>query len=408
MYFSAPPPNVLNLRISKRKNSYLISIVLLFNFFPWLSLSLNSFDMQPWTLLVNTLFIFKFLRTEINWLLYVFYCLFGFVLFLAMLNFGYYALRSLASYYLLVTGFHLYYIIFKLNFKLFVRVLIAANFIWIFFGLIQLFLGVESLSGLVNLRSSSDRGMTSLSPEPTHFGFHLFFFSWILLILSNFKLLERSRVFFIVSLNFLSILLLAKSSMALIYFILVIIVFFLSVNANPIRIILFFAGMLLISIFSYAYLIYDSDSRISNVVFALLDDPFVAIRDDASVNARFSHLVLSILASFHSLFYPHGFSSFYSDSVFYNDLLGGFFWYNYQSNIIMSGTGALLYELGFIGVFFILATAVYMMGMKIFNKFGFFSFLLLWMLMFGAIPISYPMLPAVATLVHFFNRKNII
>jgi hypothetical protein len=73
----------------------------------------------------------------------------------------------------------------------------------------------------------------------------------------------------------------------------------------------------------------------------------------------------------------------------------------------MSGTGALLYELGFLGVIFILATAVYMMGMKIFNKFGFFSFLLLWLLMFGAIPLSYPMLPAVATLVHFINRKMI-
>lgn len=318
-------PNGLNLRNSTGKNGFLISIVLLFNFFPWLSLSLNSFDMQPWTLILNTLFIFKFLKAEVNWLLYAFYCLFGFVLLLAMISFDYYALRSLASYYLLVTGLHLYYIIFKLNFKLFVQVLIAANFIWIFFGLIQLFFGVESLSGLVNLRSSSDRGMTSLSPEPTHFGFHLVFFSWILLILSNFKLLVRSLVFFIVSLNFLSILLVAKSSMALIYFILVLIVFFLSVNANPIRVILFFTGLLFISFFSYGYLIFDSDSRISNVVFALLDDPIAAIRDDASVNARFSHLVLTTFGGFHSLFYPHGFSSFYSDSVFYNDLLGGFF-----------------------------------------------------------------------------------
>lgn len=282
--------------------------------------------------------------------------------------------------------------------------------IWIFCGLLQVLFGLEILSSIVNLRSSDNRGVTSLSPEPTHFGFHLVFITWILLLLSHVGLIAKRKAYFMAFLNFIAILFLAKSSMGAIYFLLMIPFFILSVSLRTLSLV--YISIFLISFFLgfYIYLLIDGDSRLAVVMSSIIQDPLAVARDDASVNTRLSHAILTVIGSFSSFFYPHGFSSFEAHSYLINQSIGGFFWYKYESNVIMSGTGALIYELGIIGLVFLFLLLFYMMGLRKFNFMGFLSFFLLWLLMFGAIPVSYPLLPAVATLVYFINvnKFNIV
>jgi len=384
-----------------------IFLALLFNFFPWTSFSLNSYDMQPWVIFLNLAVVFFLIRVKVHIYIVFAYLIFGFVLVVAVLDGSVYVYRAVASYFILFLGLHFFYLVFVAYFSVFLYAIFFSNVIWVFFGLYQYFWGVDSLSFLVNLRSSPDRGVTSLAPEPTHFGLQLIFFSWLILILNQAGLVSFKRAIFFVIINFFSVVFLAKSSMAVLY-VLIFLPFFFLARGVSFKSILFLLGFFLF--FCLIGLLYFNsypESRLAFIATDLLSDPLSVPQEDASVNARASHLVLSLYGAFSDTFYPHGFSAFNDHSYVLNKELGEFFWYNYQSNIIMSGLGALLYELGVLGVLFLLLTFFFMMGWAGFNKYGFYYFALLWIFMAGAMPVSYPMLSAIIVLVYFVTSGRV-
>jgi len=363
--------------------------------------------MQPWVIFLDIVIIFFLIRCKVHFYIIFSYLVFGFILVLAVLDGSNYVYRSVATYLILFLGLHFFYLVCVTSFPALLCAVFFSNLVWVFFGLCQYFLGVDSLSFLVNLRSSADRGMTSLAPEPTHFGLQLIFFSWIILILNQAGLVSFKRAVFFVAINFFSVVFLAKSSMAVLY-ILIFLPFFFLAKGVSLKSILFLLGLFLIfCLIGLLYLDVNPESRLAFIATNFLSDPLSVPQEDASVNARASHLVLSLYGAFSGVFYPHGFSAFNDHSYVLNKELGGFFWYNYQSNIIMSGLGALLYELGALGLLFLLLTFFFMMGWAGFNKYGFYSFALLWIFMAGAMPVSYPMLSTIIVLVYFVTSGRV-
>ncbi len=378
-----------------------VFLALLFNFFPWTSFSLNSYDMQPWVIFLDAVVIFLLIRTKVHAYIFFSYLIFGFVLVVAILDGSDYVYRAVASYMILFLGLHFFYLICKSYLYVFLCAVFFSNIIWVLMGLYQFFFGVDSFSFLVNLRSSADRGVTSLAPEPTHFGLQLIFFSWIILILSQVRMVGLRCAIFFVIIDFLSVVFLAKSSMAVMYILIFLPFFYMARGGSLKSIFLLFGFLLFFCFFGLVYFNSYPESRLALTFSGLFSDPLLVLKEDASINSRVSHLFLSMYGAFSDLFYPHGFSAFNDHSYVLNREFDGFFWYNYQSNIIMSGLGSLLYEVGILGLSFLLITFFFMMGWSGFNKYGFFSFFLLWIFMAGAMPVSYPMLPAIIVLVYF-------
>ena len=82
---------------------------------------------------------------------------------------------------------------------------------------------------------------------------------------------------------------------------------------------------------------------------------------------------------------------------FYN----GFFYYSYGDLKIMSWLGAMIYELGFFGIIII-----YMVGHNSCNGTAkrFIEVLILLILLFSSIPISFPLIPFIFSL--FMYKKD--
>ena len=100
------------------------------------------------------------------------------------------------------------------------KTIVIANLIYILAALVQINFGGSYTNFLIysnNLfEPSTAGGAWSLTPEHTFFGIVLFFFSWILLIIYDYK--PPILISFLVLINILSIFILAKSSMVIVFY----------------------------------------------------------------------------------------------------------------------------------------------------------------------------------------------
>lgn len=182
-------------------------LLLVVIFFPWLSFSTNSLDTQPWIL-----FLFPF------YLLLLFLCnakirynpdiVFFIVLIVSSVcisviftlfagNFSVFTLlRAFGGYFIFAFVFLFFYNFASKNpFKVY-SVLHFFNFLWLLFSVIQVVFGKYALSFFVVVRTSEERGVTSLAPEPTFFGLVLLFFNFIYLIGKNYNMSRNDKLFF--------------------------------------------------------------------------------------------------------------------------------------------------------------------------------------------------------------------
>lgn len=368
----------------------ILFLTLFFMMFPWLSFGLNTFDMQPWLCFLYPMLIL------LNRKFYAFkeftpiYIILLATMLISIYESNQYSIRAFFTYFLFVLGIQCSFYIFNERPRLLLKLIVFSDLAWIFFGLIQLFLGIDSLSFLVNLRSSDDRGVTSLSPEPTHFGFHMVFYSWLLILLNYIGCIKFNKMLILLLLNMLTIVFLAKSSMATLCFVLMVSCFMLSKltlrQLTPFAFLLFLSFIIVFELINQ-----DPESRISQILSGILSDPLLLVQSDGSVNARVAHWILPIYGAFCDYFSPHGFSVFIDQSSELNDELGSYFWYGYETNIIMSGLGAMLYELGILGLLVLVYIYRFILGVWPLNKFVFFNFITLIFMMSLAMPVSYPL-----------------
>ena len=264
------------------------------------------------------------------------------------------------------------------------------NYIWIGAALLQLVLSTEIYSSFVSIRTTEDRGLTSLAPEPTFFGIYLFFSSWVLLEIENYKLSKRAVV--LLALNIISILFLAKSSMVILFCFLAVSIAFLT------QMIWLSARSALYSFFNIAivsfvlYFLaanYLVDSRLYSIFLVIFKNPFLLFESDASSNARLSSIVLPIHSFLDNYFLPHGFYAYPRVAERVASFYGDFFFYEYDKAKIESWIGSLLFELGIFGLVGLISIFRKIM---IFERNRIIKSLFLFLILFSAIPTGFPLI----------------
>lgn len=365
---------------------------------PWVSFGLNTMDSQPWPALASMFFILLNITNSFDrkvLLVFAIVPVFFVASLYAMSGLDFYFLRAGAAY----IGFALIYFSFYLYIKKYgfpMSVFVVINIIYILAGLLQYMFGVEILSAIINVRSSADRGVTSLTPEPTYFGIFLFFLSWIYLLQCNYR--PERWMIWLIFINLLSIIFLAKSSMVFV-FILGFIAFYclkffrarhiiylvVILSSLILPVIMLMEGTRIYSLFMLFY-----EQGISGVVYA-----------DASVNSRLADVILPLHGFIKNWFMPGGFSSYAETSLSLRDDYNGFFWYGGGENVIMSYLGSFIYELGIFGLVYML------MLFKLAadgTRHRLIDLFLLWFLLNFAIPVGFPLIPIMLAFMFFYRN----
>lgn len=380
--------------------------ILVFSFFPYLSLYSFGTDVQPWnvlfaSLLTSLIFVKKLkFNIELSFLWLPFLCSIGLLI---ISNDIKSAVRSILGYLTISITPLVFYYILKYEYSFFEKFLKLATIIYLTVGLVQVIFNRNFMSFLLNrVSTSEDRGVVSLTPEPTFYGVVCLFFILIFLSL-NVKNKEK----YIYMLLF-QIIFLAKSSMV----ILLLAVFLFYHIIFKINIKVLSLTLLLIMKFYVLYKNYELDLWNYNIrpIYLLkhfLENPTDVFLIDASVNDRLSAVYFSFKGFFDNYMLPNGFGTYES---YLNSELDkqNIFWWVSISNRIMSYYGAILFELGFIGL--IIPFTYSLIILKAYRHNLRDSLLYLFFInttLLTAIPLSFPLVGVyIATLIYRSNNHE--
>lgn len=382
---------------------------------PWTSFGTNSMDSQPWPLLSGIIYI-SLLR---NIILPPYFWLFslcittGVIISLAISNHPPVPdiARAIASYGTLMVvylGFYNHLIRHKFPKKL----LIFAGASWIAFAFVEM--SAPSITSTLSAqRTSAERGLTSLAPEPTFFAIFLLFFSWILAASTRYKPTIKEIVLIVICIA--SIVALARSAMVILYLLTTALLYGAGVVVRSILRLrlrkkhLAMLTLSLMAIFSVFYSIKTtfSESRAGMLFAQVIDFGPTGIMNilsrDASISRRLEDAVLSIHAALANLGAPGGIDTFIINRESVRDFWGTLFWYPSTGNKIMSWNGVLLYELG---VFGLIAYLSLILAAKRNNGASNTEIIILVTLLIGAIPIAFPLIPMLFALWAYFGLSS--
>jgi hypothetical protein len=124
------------------------------------------------------------------------------------------------------------------------------------------------------------------------------------------------------------------------------------------------------------------------------------------MNERLAHLAFSIYGAITNGGLPGGFNSFAATTIAGRSYFGGLFWYGGAEDKIMSGIGAVIYELGWFSIVFFLVVSFCTLSIRrprigIFHLFGFLG------LFAGALPVAFPMAPILLITMLFWRREHL-
>ena len=210
------------------------SLFIIFSLIPWVNFGLNSRDSQIWPLLFGMAFLFFCIHRRIP-LIFLFPFLIPILaifswFFLSDLTLdgirGFVALRGILSY----TGFAICFVAFLYYLReneFPVKIFIIVNLLYVFVGIAQTLIDPAIVSSIVASRDQTfssapflARGVPGLTPEPTFFGIFLYFISFIYLTFYDFK--PPNKIKYLLIINLLTIILLTRSTMILLFLILTI------------------------------------------------------------------------------------------------------------------------------------------------------------------------------------------
>jgi hypothetical protein len=224
------------------------------------------------------------------------------------------------------------------------RIIVFMMYLWALAGMLQWLIDPSLLEFLVNTRTTGDRGVTGLAPEPSFYGMTIIQL-WLTLLLVESRLAFR---FDILALSLLQILALARSMLAILV---LLSVAFTLVLRRPAWLL---AAACMLVMFIWLTLGIDGEgSRALKLIEALLNEPSNILYLDASSSERFYHLFLSIKEALLSGLMPHGFEAF-GDVIKRGQLQYPSFWWGEPQDKVISGIGGTLFELGWFGCIYAL------------------------------------------------------
>lgn len=391
-------------QIRSKNQSLLMLFFVLACLFPWVSFRLNSMDTQPWILLIGISYLaWILIRSKISIKTFLLLPLSGMILSSTLLvsmfffdsfdaNFS--LLRGVSGYLIFILIFIVFSFIYK-EYGFPKKVFYIANIIWLLVGLIQILVDPYFFDSIVHVRTSVTRGVTGLSPEPTFYGFFLFFLNVIYLIQFNYRLHGLVRALFI--LNIIFIFFVAQSS-SIILLLFVGVLFVLLHRLNLLVILLLLIAM---SILVFALNYFVPNSRIINILGLLFDGgPLFLLSIDESVFARVMSVFYPYYWGLTNYLVPGGFSSIGTLPSMELNIGEYDFVYNIQGKI-MSYFGSVFYELGVFSflVIYLFFNCIYDKTFKSVLEFVYLFFCLQF-----ALTIAFSLIPIL--LVIFYFRKN--
>ncbi len=386
-------------------------LFIFFSLLPWVNFGLNSRDSQVWPLLFGLIFLAFSLHKKVPFLfLYpVIIPILGFFtwFFLSDLTTdgikGFIAIRGILSY----MGFAICFIglLFFLNERKFpINMFLAVNLVYIVVGISQAFIDPAIVSSIVASRDQAfssapllARGVTGLTPEPTYFGIFLYFISFIYLIIYDFK--PPRNVTIMLLLNLISIILLTRSTMVLLF--LIITIPFLIHRMNLIFI---SWGVLLTFLTVIITIFFFPETRFVRLANLVIDNPQLLelMILDESINDRISHVLFPLQGALLNDLLPVGFHKWPETFAYLTHYWNGIFWYG-TGGSIMSFFGLYVYEFGFLGL--IIMGYIFI---KIQNgTYGrFMETSLLFILLNTSIPPSFPLIAFIFAIYFYKNYRN--
>jgi hypothetical protein len=363
--------------------------------FPWVSFGTNAMDSQPWPLATALLYLLTSVHVGIapsflGALVLVPSTAAVGLLTSPELDFAFYrALFGYASIPVLLIASYVYIKSFGIPLGVFQ----TANVIYLGVATLQQVFGPAITGSLVTVRTTAGRGMPSLAVEPTYFGMLLIFFSWIICLRTAYRPRGGSLVLVLVNLAY--IIFVAKSSMAIL-FLGVAATFVVAYRFRPGVYSILGAG---VAVVIAGYNLFLQNTRIANLLNMLQAQGVEGLLlTDASINVRVAHVVIPWYASIIDVFVPHGFHAFSEAFRASRSWHGGLFWYAEDANTIMSYVGAFIFELGVVGLGFL----VYLFALPYRNnRTRIFELLFLFVLLNSAIPQAFPLAPWIVAILYF-------
>lgn len=368
-------------------NELIAKVAVIFSFFPFITPVYNGMDSQPYSLIFVLVSFFLFSKDSIPYptlfLISVLYFLIAISMFVfdaLIYEFSFEFVRNVANY-LSLCILPFYYIMYIRKYSFPKGIFIFSSLLYFFAAIVQQVLEPEIFNFLVHSRTTETRGVTSLTPEPTHYGFVCFIFLMIVQFSGCFSKKEK------IILNFffvLQILFLAKSSMTVLFLMLFYLYYFI-IRDLSLNKFLFAIAFVIVFNFSIEFL---EGSRVYEIYNNFIDVGYLIFKYDASMNDRLSHIYLSLYGFFNNGFLPNLQSEFYYLTENKFNLSDGFFWYGLPGTKIMSYIGSIVFQTGFLGVLYLILLFYYMGS----SHRTFLIFVMI-PILFSAIPLSLPLIP---------------
>ena len=373
-------PPLLRKNVPKKALYFLF---LFFVFFPYITFVNIGTDMQPYGFIFAFVIFFLFKKKVTFSEVMLGLVFLSSILFLLVNTIDFAALRSFFNYSSLFFIPYVSYRVLKsqcINFEFFLKFSIV---IWFSVSVLQVVLDKSFLTFIVShVRTTENRGVTGLAPEPTFLGI-VFIFFILYLLHTNFK---HKKIFIAVCI--IGIVFLAKSSMALLFLALLIGLWGLTQFSLK-SILITIPSLLFVSLLISEFF---KGTRMGYITTQIINEPSNLLRLDESINDRFSHVFFSLKGFFENFLIGHGYNSWEPYVTHQVQLYQNLIVVEWVSlgDRIMSGYGTAFFELGFLAllipmVLFYLLFKLYSKKLKLF----WFHFLFINIIMFSAIPLGF-------------------
>lgn len=412
-----------------------LETLFIFSLFPWttfniLNIPLSEISILPLIFLIGYI-LFNNIEIDTRIIFIIFFFTIGIFISL-IIGSDFQIILVLRSFYNYFMFLILLIILFqekKKVLKTLPRIIYIVNIIWIIFACIQ-FLEIYNYnfasrwSGSFSFDENiTGRGVYSFAPEPSYFAFFLIISTWIILLKNNFKIKNfKKNEIFLIFFNFLSIVFLCRSTLGVIITFLFISIFSLEIfirytynskNKFFIFIISFFTiyAFLFLYIFFIDQINFDNN-RALKFLNNVLDDKnylFYAFQYDESISTRIENILFPITGFFHNYTLPGGLSGYNlmreDLTLYYNNVFSCSYpdCELFLGKKIMSLFGDIIFQLGIFGIIGIFLLFKLCMNTKV--NYISSNFVMLLIIFFMAIPISYILIPYLITMISNYGKK---
>lgn len=320
--------------------------------FPFVSLGLLNLDLQPYCFIAAFVYFLKYSRI-VNYFKYFLLPIVGLWLTIAITEISDVSLIIRATIFYSTPFVVSHAVFFSLKYgangskrtgqspfdahQHFVSLIFLAIWINFIVALAQMIISRDLFELLVSVRTSPERGVTGLTPEPSMYGLNLLVLGILVFCLNIEEKIKKRYL----SLLIFQLLFFSQSTLAIVSFLAMLLIYFLQK-----RVMLLVSVTFILLLLGYSLgnsdLLLGSNIRIFDVLNQFFQDPSNILYVDGSISERFYHLVLPL----YGYGLPQGLSSF-SKMIIQAQAIFPSYWWGDPTDKIMSGVGGAFWELGF-------------------------------------------------------------